>query len=76
VDPRGRVTAMPASVRDIMTTDVVTVRPGTSCREQGSGVLGAGIADRVEHIEGVIGVRDRFVYPARSAHLFPSDPGL
>jgi hypothetical protein len=42
----------------------------------GSAVLGAGIADRVEHLEGVIAVRDRFVYPARSAPSFPSDPGL
>ena len=44
--------------------------------EPGSAVLGAGIADRVEHLEGVIAVRDRFVYPARSAPSFPSDPGL
>ena len=63
---------MPASVRDIMTTGVVTVRPG----EPGSAVLGGGIAGRVEHLEGVVAVRDRFVYPARSAPSFPSDPGL
>jgi CBS domain-containing protein len=44
--------------------------------EPGSAVLGAGIADRVEHLEGVIAVRNRFVYPARSAPSFPSDPGL
>ena len=31
---------------------------------------------RLEHLEGVIAVRDRFVYPARSAPSFPSDPGL
>jgi hypothetical protein len=45
-------------------------------REPGSTVLGAGIACQVEHLEGVIAVRDRFVYPARSAPSFPSDPGL
>jgi CBS domain-containing protein len=44
--------------------------------EPGSAVLGAGIAGQVEHLEGVIAVRDRFVYPARSAPSFPSDPGL
>ena len=70
---------------------VVTVRPDTSCRElavtvhngivtlegePGSAVLGAGIAGRVEHLEGVVAVRNRFVYPARSAPSFPSDPGL
>jgi hypothetical protein len=56
----------------------VTVHNGivTLEGEPGSAVLGAGIADRVGHLEGVVAVRDRFVYPARSAHLFPSDPGL
>jgi CBS domain-containing protein len=56
----------------------VTVHNGivTLEGEPGSAVLGAGIADRVEHLEGVIAVRDRFVYPARSAPSFPSDPGL
>jgi CBS domain-containing protein len=44
--------------------------------EPGSAVLGAGIASQVEHLEGVVAVRDRFVYPARSAPSFPSDPGL
>ena len=44
--------------------------------EVGSAVLGAGIASQVEHLEGVVAVRDRFVYPARSAPSFPSDPGL
>jgi CBS domain-containing protein len=44
--------------------------------EVGSTVLGAGIADWVEHVEGVVAVRDRFIYPARSAPSFPSDPGL
>ena len=44
--------------------------------EPGSVVLGADIADRVQHLEGVVAVRDRFVYPARSAPSFPSDPGL
>ena len=56
----------------------VTVHNGivTLEGEPGSAVLGAGIAGRVEHIEGVVAVRDRFVYPARSAPSFPSDPGL
>jgi CBS domain-containing protein len=44
--------------------------------EPGSVVLGAGIAGQAEHLEGVIAVRDRFVYPDRSAPSFPSDPGL
>ena len=44
--------------------------------EPGSAVHGASIASRVEHLEGVVAVRDRFVYPARSAPSFPSDPGL
>jgi len=56
----------------------VTVHNGivTLEGEPGSAVLGAGIAGQVEHIEGVVAVRDRFVYPARSAPSFPSDPGL
>jgi CBS domain-containing protein len=56
----------------------VTVHSGivTLEGEPGSAVLGAGIAGRVEYLEGVVAVRDRFVYPARSAHSFPSDPGL
>jgi CBS domain-containing protein len=56
----------------------VTVHNGivTLKGEPGSAVLGAGIAGQVEHIEGVVAVRDRFVYPARSAPSFPSDPGL
>jgi CBS domain-containing protein len=56
----------------------VTVRNGvvTLEGEVGGAVLGASIADRVEHVEGVVAVRDRFVYPARSAPSFPSDPGL
>jgi CBS domain-containing protein len=55
----------------------VTVHNGivTLEGEPGSAVLGAGIAGQVEHIEGVVAVRDRFVYPARSAPSFPSDPG-
>ena len=32
--------------------------------EPGSVVLGASIADQVEHLEGVVAVRDRFTYPA------------
>ena len=56
----------------------VTVHNGivTLEGEPGSAVLGASIADQVEHLEGVIAVRDRFVYPARPAPSFPSDPGL
>jgi CBS domain-containing protein len=56
----------------------VTVHNGivTLEGEPGSAVLGAGIARRAEHIEGVVAVRDRFAYPARSAPSFPSDPGL
>ena len=56
----------------------VTVHNGivTLEGEPGSAVLGAGIAGQVEHLEGVVAVRDRFVYPARSAPSFPSDPGL
>jgi CBS domain-containing protein len=56
----------------------VTVHNGivTLEGEPGSAVLGAGIAGQIEHLEGVIAVRDRFVYPARSAPSFPSDPGL
>ncbi|HEY1323763.1 MAG TPA: CBS domain-containing protein [Streptosporangiaceae bacterium] len=56
----------------------VTVHNGivTLEGEPGSAVLGAGIAGQVEHLEGVIAVRDRFAYPARSAPSFPSDPGL
>ena len=57
---------------------IVTVHNGivTLEGEPGSAVLGAGIASQVEHLEGVVAVRDRFVYPARSAPSFPSDPGL
>jgi CBS domain-containing protein len=56
----------------------VTVHHGivTLEGEPGSAALGAGIAGQVEHLEGVVAVRDRFVYPARSAPSFPSDPGL
>jgi len=56
----------------------VTVHNGivTLEGEVGGAVLGASIADRVEHVEGVVAVRDRFVYPARSAPSFPSDPAL
>ena len=56
----------------------VTVHNGivTLEGEPGSAMLGAGIAGQAEHIEGVIAVRDRFVYPDRSAPSFPSGPGL
>jgi hypothetical protein len=55
----------------------VTVHNGivTLEGEPGSGVLGAGIADRVEHLEGVIGVRDRFVYPGPFGPFVPFRPG-
>jgi len=45
----------------------------------GSTVLGAAIAGQVEHLEGVVAVRDRFTYPAPSipsTTSAPSDPGL
>jgi len=56
----------------------VTVHNGIVTLEgkPGSAVLGAGIAGQVEHLEGVVAVRNRFAYPARSAPSFPSDPGL
>jgi CBS domain-containing protein len=56
----------------------VTVHNGivTLQGEVGSAVLGAGIASQVEHLEGVVAVRDRFAYTARSAPFFPSDPAL
>jgi len=56
----------------------VTVHNGivTLEGEPGSAVLGAGITGQAEHLEGVVAARDRFVYPARSAPSFPSDPGL
>ena len=56
----------------------VTVHNGivTLEGEPGSAVLGAGIAGQVEHLEGVVAVRNRLAYPARSAPSFPSDPGL
>jgi CBS domain-containing protein len=59
----------------------VTVHNGIVTLEgaPGSAVLGAGIAGQVEHLEGVVAVRDRFTYPDRSAPSapsFPSDPGL
>ena len=56
----------------------VTVHNGIVTLEgaPGSAVLGAGIAGQVEHLEGVVAVRDRFTYPAPSAPSAPSDPGL
>ena len=56
----------------------VTVHNGivTLEGEPGSAVLGSSIVDQVGHLEGVVAVRDRFTYPARSAPSFPSDPGL
>jgi CBS domain-containing protein len=56
----------------------VTVHNGIVTLEgaPGSVVLGASIADQVEHLEGVVAVRDRFTYPAPSAPSSPSDPGL
>jgi CBS domain-containing protein len=45
----------------------VTVHNGIVTLEgaPGSVVLGASIAGQVEHLEGVVAVRDRFAYPAR-----------
>ena len=62
----------------------VTVHNGIVTLEgaPGSAVLGTAIAGRVEHLEGVVAVRDRFTYPApsipstTSAPFAPSDPGL
>jgi CBS-domain-containing membrane protein len=56
----------------------VTVHNGIVTLEgaPGSAVLGASIAGQVKHLEGVVAVRDRFTYPAPSAHSAPSDPGL
>jgi CBS-domain-containing membrane protein len=56
----------------------VTVHNGIVTLEgaPGSAVLGASIAGQVEHLEGVVAVRDRFTYPAPSAPSAPSDPGL
>jgi osmotically-inducible protein OsmY len=45
----------------------------------GSVILGRNLADQARHVEGVVGVRDRFTYPAPAAHSAsgaPSDPGL
>jgi hypothetical protein len=45
----------------------------------GSAVLGTAIAGQVEHLEGVVAVRDRFTYPVPStpsAPSAPSDPAL
>jgi len=46
----------------------VTVHNGIVTLEgaPGSAVLGAGIADQVRHLEGVVDVRDRFTYPDAS----------
>jgi CBS-domain-containing membrane protein len=57
---------------------MVTVHNGIVTLEgaPGSAVLGASIAGQVEHLEGVVAVRDRFTYPAPSAPSAPSDPGL
>jgi CBS domain-containing protein len=45
----------------------VTVHDGivTLAGAPGSAVLAAGIVDQVEHLEGVVAVRDRFTYPGR-----------
>jgi CBS domain-containing protein len=54
----------------------VTVHNGIVTLEgaPGSVVLGASIAGQVEHLEGVVAVRDRFTYPDRSASSAPSAP--
>ena len=59
----------------------VTVHKGVVTLEgaPGSAVLGASIVAQVEHLEGVVAVRDRFTYPVPStpsAPSAPSDPGL
>jgi len=62
----------------------VTVHNGIVTLEgaPGSTVLGTAIAGQVEHLEGVVAVRDRFTYPApsipsaTSVPSAPSDPGL
>lgn len=59
----------------------VTVHNGIVTLEgaPGSAVLGTSIAGQVEHLEGVVAVRDRFTYPVPStpsAPSAPSDPGL
>jgi len=54
----------------------VTVHNGvvTLAGAPGSAVLGASIVAQVEHLEGVVAVRDRFIYPDRSAPSAPSVP--
>jgi CBS domain-containing protein len=54
----------------------VTVQNGIVTLEgaPGSAVLGVSIAGQVEHLEGVVAVRDRFTYPDRSAPSSPSAP--
>ena len=59
----------------------VTVHNGIVTLEgaPGSVVLGTAIACQVEHLEGVVAVRDRFTYPVPSTTSAPSvssDPGL
>jgi len=56
----------------------VTVHHGvvTLAGAPGSAVLGASIVAQVEHLEGVVAVRDRFTYPVPSVTSAPSDPGL
>jgi CBS domain-containing protein len=59
----------------------VTVHNGIVTLEgaPGSAVLGGGIVGQVEHLEGVVAVRDRFSYRDRSAPSapsVPSDPAL
>jgi len=59
----------------------VTVHNGIVTLEgaPGSAVLGTAIAGQVEHLEGVVAVRDRFTYPVPStpsAPSAPSDPAL
>jgi CBS domain-containing protein len=56
----------------------VTVHNGVVTLEgaPGGAVLGASIVAEIEHLEGVVAVRDRFTYPVPSATSAPSDPGL
>jgi osmotically-inducible protein OsmY len=55
----------------------VTVHNGivTLEGEPGSAVLGAGIASPVEHLEGVVAVRDRFCLPGPFGLFIPFRPG-
>jgi CBS-domain-containing membrane protein len=74
LDPRGRVIAMHAYVRDIMTTPVVTVRPDTPYRELAAmfrrhRVSGFPVTDDEGRVIGVVSETDLLVLAAAD------DPG-